>query len=269
MVTLNPYLCQENATILRNEQLAEHIYRLTLKSPHIAAAAQPGQFVMVRVSDRFDPLLRRPFSLHQTTNNGTIQILFKIVGVGTKNLATMRPDQGLNLIGPLGKGFCFQGEGPFCLIGGGMGVAPLLFAAKVLAQKRANERIFVLLGGRTEKEMVVAPDFRTLGVKTYLATEDGTIGHHGMVTDLMGSIVESGGRWSAMACGPMPMIQAVAKRCREYRWECQVSIESFMACGMGTCLGCAMPMREKEAGFFHVCSDGPVFNIQELGWYNG
>lgn len=251
---------------MRNEQLAENIYRLTLKSPHIADAAQPGQFVMVRVSDRLDPLLRRPFSLHQTTSNGTLQILLKIVGVGTKILATMKPDQTLNLIGPLGKGFCFQGEGPVCLIGGGMGVAPLLFAAKVLAQKRANEQIVVLIGGRTEKEMVVTPDFRILGAKTYLATEDGTIGHHGMVTDLMGLFLESGSRWSAMACGPNAMIRAVAKRCREYGWECQLSLESFMACGIGTCLGCAMPKGKKEAGCFHVCTDGPVFNMRELGW---
>ncbi len=127
---------QEKTQILQKETIAADVFRLTLHAPSIAAAAHPGQFVMLQVSDSLDPLLRRPFSIHQTSAGGNIQILFKAVGKGTAQLGGLNFGDEVDCIGPLGRGFNLQRTGPLCLIGGGMGIAPLYFLAKKLSQNR-------------------------------------------------------------------------------------------------------------------------------------
>jgi dihydroorotate dehydrogenase electron transfer subunit len=256
---------QENATIIRYEQLTDTNVRLTLHTEEIARAAKPGQFVMIRAGRSKDPLLRRPFSIHQTSSNGRIQILFKVTGRGTGLLAHCKEGESLSVFGPLGRGFRIDPERPACLIGGGMGIAPLLFLAKRICQLKKNtDSDMILLGGRTREEIEpLVDDFQFLNIGLMYATDDGSFGLHGLVTDVMKtlSLAED---CIVYSCGPEPMMKAVAAQCHDLNIQCQVSVESVMACGMGACLGCTM--KAKDDRYVHVCSDGPVFNAEDLGW---
>ncbi len=254
---------QEKAQILDRQELAASIIRLTLHAPLVAAAAHPGQFVMVRVGDSFDPLLRRPFSIHQVSAGGDLQLLFKVVGQGTRCLARLRPGEKLDLLGPLGRGFRLQREDPVCLVGGGMGIAPLYFLGKrLLMHGRLPEFDPVLLGAASQRELaLLADEFFALGYDVHTATDDGTLGHHGFVTDLLDPVLPRVSR--VYVCGPYPMMRIVAARCLAAGVECEVSLEAHMACGLGACLGCTVRATE---GYAHVCLQGPVFDAGEVAW---
>ena len=253
--------------IIRTEHLGEDIFRITLLAPDIARDAQPGQFVMVRTTDGYDPLLSRPFSVHQATANGWLQILVKVVGKGTRLLSLMPVGSSLDIVGPLGKGFSLVKQGSVCLIGGGIGSAPLFYLAQELLRSNTPLEILVLIGARSSQELqAVTTGFEELGLKARFATDDGSAWHHGMVTDLMASEMHAQSDWTVYSCGPHPMLRSVAKICRDNGWSCQVSLETMMACGVGACLGCAVPKAELEEGYAHVCKDGPVFDMDEVAW---
>jgi len=256
---------QENATIIRLEQLTGENVRLTLQSEKIAEIAKPGQFVMIKTATGKDPILRRPFSIHQTSKNGRIQILFKVTGRGTGLLAHSRVGETLSVFGPLGHGFDIKADKPACLVGGGMGIAPMLFLAKHLCRvKKDVASDIILFGGRTkiEVEPLVA-DFEQLGIRLTAATDDGTYGKKGFVTDLI-KIAGLAKDTVVYGCGPEGMMKELHLYCDSKKLECQVSVESVMACGMGACLGCNIP--SKDGGYVHVCYEGPVFNAEELVW---
>jgi len=250
---------QQQSRILANEQLTADVFRLTVHAPEITAAAAPGQFVMVRAAESLDPLLRRPFSIHSRGADGSLSLLFKVVGRGTALLAKAKPGDVLDLLGPFGKGFDMSAaDKPVCLIGGGMGIAPLLF----LAQKLPGRK-YALLGARCHDELAqLAKEFAELGCAVQLATDDGSLGHHGFIPDLLDEILPQISR--VCACGPSPMMRCVARKCRAAGTPCQVSLETHMACGMGACLGCVLPGADGRQA--HVCTDGPVFNAEELAW---
>ena len=255
---------QEKSTVLAREQLTPEVVRLTLRCPRIAATAQPGQFVMVRAGETLDPLLRRPFSIHRLTADGSLAILFKVLGKGTRLLATALPGSTLDVIGPLGHGFVPDLIGPHCLIGGGMGIAPLYFLAQYLLKNggsHANPP--VLLGAQTQAELLLlAQEFTDLGYPVLTATDDGSLGHQGLVTDLLDTILPQ--IRQVYVCGPMPMMRTVAAKCKAAGVACQVSLESHMACGLGACLGCTVAAA--KGGYRHVCKDGPVFAAEEVLW---
>jgi dihydroorotate dehydrogenase electron transfer subunit len=246
--------------ILANEQLTTDVFRLTVHAPEIAAAAAPGQFVMVRAADSLDPLLRRPFSIHSRGADGSLSLLFKVVGRGTALLAKAKPGDVLDLLGPFGKGFDLSAseKKPICLIGGGMGIAPLLFLAQELPGRK-----YALLGARCRDELTpLAKKIAELGCAVQLATDDGSLGHHGFIPDLLDEILPQISR--VCTCGPSPMMRSVAGKCRAAGVLCQVSLETHMACGIGACLGCVLPGADGRQA--HVCTDGPVFNAEELSW---
>ena len=254
---------QQKCSILTKDRLAADVYRLTLQAPRIAAAAQPGQFVMVRVSDGLDPLLRRPFSIHRRSAEGTLSLLFKVIGKGTAMLARRCMGDQLDLIGPLGNGFDFPDKGPVCLIGGGMGIAPLLFLAEELHRTgRETGNDHVLLGARTKDELTpLDEEFAALGYTVQRATDDGSIGHKGFIPDLLDFILPQMTR--VYTCGPHLMMKNVVRLCQQAEVNCQVSLETRMACGMGACLGCAV---NGKRGLVHVCKHGPVFKAENLEW---
>jgi dihydroorotate dehydrogenase electron transfer subunit len=256
---------QENATIIRFEQLTDTNIRLTLQTEEIAKAAKPGQFIMIRTGKSKDPLLRRPFSIHQTSSSGRIQILFKVTGRGTALLSHCKEGEILSIFGPLGRGFRIDPKKPACLIGGGMGIAPMLFLAKRICQiKNTTDRDLIILGGRNRCEIEpLLADFHFLNIGVMVATDDGSFGQHGLVTDVM-KTVSLPNACTVYTCGPKPMMREVYRQCYKKKIECQVSVESMMACGMGACLGCNMEARDKR--YVHVCSDGPVFDAEELEW---
>lgn len=266
---------QIEAVVTRKEQLSEDIYRLTFSAPQISDSAKPGQFLMIKTVESYDPLLRRPFSVHQTSSNGIFQILFKVLGKGTKYLSKFEIDQVVNVVGPLGRGFVLpEDHNPnICLIGGGMGIAPLYFLAKWILRSYSAHPIKVtaLLGAASKNELSqLVDDFVEMGVEVFHATDDGSSGHHGFITDLIDVQLNLEKKWYVYSCGPHPMMKKIAIACDHKKWPCQVSLETMMACGISACLGCTVPKAESkligDARYVHVCKDGPVFDASDIAW---
>jgi dihydroorotate dehydrogenase electron transfer subunit len=256
---------QEKARVARIEQFTNENFRLTLDCPQIAASAKPGQFVMIRAGVGKDPLLRRPFSVHQTSSDGRIQIYFKVVGRGTEILSQVKKDQELSVLGPLGRGFRLDLQAPAIIVGGGLGIAPMLFLAKenCRLKRRCNEDLIVLAARQKGELEHLLDDFKRLGLRLLTATDDGSLGHHGLVTELLQQLTLPSG-CTVYCCGPEPMMAGVSKICQSLDISCQVSVESVMACGMGACLGCSRPA--KDGSYTHVCLNGPVYDAEELVW---
>ena len=262
---------QYQAEILNREEIYAGVIRLTVRAPEIAEAGRPGQFVMMRCGSSHDPLLSRPFSLHQCFHDGRVQVLFKVIGEGTRRLAALRSGERVAVVGPLGRGFSLSAppEGVIMtLIGGGLGIAPFMFLAKALRKRLPDRPLELLLGAGSGEEIKhLAKEFRDLGLNPLVATDDGSMGHHGLVTELLG---ENGERErSVFCCGPHPMMAAVASICRRRQWQCQVSLETMMACGISACLGCATKGKkagDQNPGYLHVCKNGPVFSAMDLEW---
>ena len=148
-----------------------------------------------------------------------------------------------------------------------MGIAPLYFLAREILRTANPPQCIVLLGARTAAELGPLPrNFMDLGVTTHLATDDGSLGHHGFVAELLPQHLDPELKWTVCACGPHPMLKAVAGQCRKQGWKCQVSLEAMMACGIGACLGCAVPGADLSGPYLHVCKDGPVFKADEVAW---
>ena len=256
---------QQKAEIVNTEKVTDDIYRFTVRAPDIAADSKPGQFVMVRAGEGLDPLLRRPFSIHQVADGRLVQILIKVIGKGTQAITSLQLGQNMDVLGPLGRGFVHNTMQEHYLVGGGIGVAPLLFLAKQLLKKNESSAIKVLLGARTKAEIsTLADDFANMGLGVQTTTEDGSLGKQGLVTDLMAPLYKEN-PVMVYACGPYPMLRAVAGVSRDRGWACQVSLETIMACGLGACLGCAV-LRADMNGYVHVCKDGPVFDADDVAW---
>jgi len=250
--------------IFKNEQVAGHAYKMTLAAPVIAKFAQPGQFVMVKCADGIQPLLRRPLGVHNVKGS-EVEILYEIIGEGTKLLSQKKSGQALDIIGPLGIGFKFPKGSDPCgkniLIAGGMGVAPLLF----LAKKINKSQVLVLIGAKTKQEILCKKEFKKLGCNVKVVTDDGSAGHKGFVTDLLqdrGHLFK-GVPAMLYACGPKPMLKAVSEFSKRRKIPAQISFEEHMACGIGACLGCIV---NTKSGQKRVCKEGPVFDAREIIW---
>lgn len=255
---------QQKCSILSNDRLTADVFRLTVLAPQIAEAALPGQFVMVRAADSYDPLLRRPFSIHRCFPDGRLSLLFKVIGKGTALLAKVNIGDFLDLMGPLGRGFDLSCEQPVCLIGGGMGIAPLLFLAEQRHRTgHQHKKDHILLGARNRAELVpLADTFSALGYEVQLASDDGSLGYHGFIPDLLDALLPEVNQ--VHTCGPHPMLRNVVRKCQQAGVACQVSLETHMACGMGACLGCTVTGKNEQ--YIHVCKQGPVFYADQLKW---
>lgn len=231
----------------------------------------PGQFVMLSPGPRTavprtDPLLPRPMAVYREqpgSGAAQIEILFKRLGRGTALLAESAPGQRVELVGPLGRPFSAPGrnERPV-LVAGGTGLASIYaLASRLSARGRSAE---VLLGARTAADLMGERDFAELGVTLRIATEDGSRGHRGVVTELLEPALEAGGEARVYACGPTGMMRRCAEIAAAHNRPCTVSLENPMACGFGVCLGCAAPLR--AGGFALVCRDGPVFEASAIDW---
>lgn len=255
---------QEKSILLANERLSANYFRLVLSAPQIAAQAQPGQFVMVACGPTLDPLLRRPFSIHRCPGDGSLHLLIKIVGKGSELLAGLAAGAPLDLLGPLGRGFCLQPTLPSVLVGGGVGIAPLLFLVERYKLDAACAVLpAVFLGGQTGGDVTqLASEFQQLGCSVTVATDDGSLGHHGLVTEPLQGVLPQFGK--AYVCGPTAMMAATAALCKAAGIACEVSLEAHMACGLGACLGCTV--HGADGGYLHVCKHGPVMPAEEVAW---
>ncbi len=253
--------------ILYNRQVSAHYYRMGISwdTPSIS----PGQFVMVRVTDGLDPLLRRPFGIYNIlgskgkSKGAGIELLYKVVGKGTRILSTRKPGDDIDILGPLGDGFPYpSGFKKVIMAAGGMGIVPLYLLAKEL------HGAAFLFGARVKEETVFIKDFRKFMRNVKVATEDGSYGRKGLVTELLKEELSPGS--IVYACGPIGMLKQTSAIAQRFGVRCFVSLERSMACGIGVCLGCAVKSRhhkgEENRVYKMVCSDGPVFDSSDIDW---
>ena len=227
-------------------------------APEIASQAVPGQFVNVQVCKNTAPLLRRPFGVAGVNKaQGTFTMIYRIIGEGTHILADVCAGDALSIVGPLGHGFDMSAAKPL-LVGGGLGLAPLLFLAEGFGEGKAD----ILMGGRTADELFWTKLYEGLCPNVYLTTDDGSAGVKGTVMAKLPELLVEGGYDCVYVCGPVPMMRAVANACLEAGMKCQVSLEKYMACGLGACLSCACEGIGKR---IKVCKAGPVFWAEEVG----
>lgn len=263
-------MIQQPAKVLWNEKLGAAFYKIGLTCSEHYASAKPGQFVMLRFAGQTDPLLRRPFSIHNLIiDEGDIrgfELLYKVVGTATAALARHRVGDVVDIFGPLGSGFIIPIRAKSVyVVAGGIGVAPMVFLVSDLYRKKydlSNCRVFI--GGRTKEDLLCCDDFARFGVTAVTTTDDGSAGDQCLVTHPLETVMDKSVPDLILACGPMAMLACVVGIAEKYNVPCQVSIETMMACGMGACLGCAVEGRTETDRYFHACMDGPVFPAEAL-----
>lgn len=245
--------------VKENRRLNQDTFVLVLfteKMPEIKA----GQFVNVKVDHSPETFLRRPISVHNVeAEKGLLYLMIKIAGAGTMMLSTLTEGDKLNILLPLGNSFNQPESGRCLLVGGGVGIAPMLHLSKELSEKGIKPTL--LIGVRSARDIVLKEEFEKYA-DLYYTTEDGSYGEQGYPTQH--SILKEHFD-KIFCCGPEPMMKAVAKYSYENKIECEVSLENTMACGIGACLCCVNDTKE---GHKCVCTDGPVFNINDLKWQN-
>jgi dihydroorotate dehydrogenase electron transfer subunit len=255
------------ARIINLEELRDGYFNLLLLEEGIAREAVPGQFLHIRIGDGLKPFLRRPFSLAGVSaGEGTLQIIFRVVGAGTKALSMIAKGRELDCLGPLGNGFrVSKRTGPAVLLAGGIGVAPLLYLAEVLAGER---QVFLFYGAASRNELLPVKRFLPEGVQVTFVTEDGSAGSRGLLTEAFEEALKKGlVPADLFACGPEAMLRSIAKKGREWGYPLQVSLEERMACGIGACQGCVVGVGDgSDLRYERVCKEGPVFNDKEVAW---
>ncbi len=245
--------------VVSNTKVMPGIYLLWLQAPEIASAARPGQFVMVRCGDGLDPLLRRPLSIHRVADKGQIALLFSVVGRGTEWLSQCQEGDSLDLLGPLGRGFSAPPPSRrLLLVAGGIGIAPLVFAAEKALREGCSP---TLLMGAQNASSLYPGSLLPSSIGLITATEDGSEGKRGMVTDFIADFIDQADQ--ILACGPTSMYQAIAAQRQLEGKSVQVSLEVRMGCGRGVCYGCTIKTKK---GLRQVCQDGPVFELGEIVW---
>ncbi len=280
---------QTTALIRGRDEVARGHYRLKLLQADVAAAARAGQFahVLPRRADVYDPMLRRAFSI-LAVEGDTFDILFRVEGRGTAELSRRRTGEELDIVAPLGRPFAAVPQRAV-LVGGGVGVPPLAMLAaqtrredgrhraenieqNTLRQTNSSHDLIAFVGARSKEELLCLEMFADLQVAARVATDDGSAGLHGRVTELLEAhlAAQAGEKHPTIyACGPLPMLRAVAATCARYNAPCQVSLEENMPCGIGVCNGCVV--RAAQAGndyelYKRICVDGPVMWTHELDW---
>jgi dihydroorotate dehydrogenase electron transfer subunit len=258
------------AQITRKESWGGY-FLLSLESPVIAQNAQPGQFLMVRASVDTHPLLRRPFSIFSAEGK-SVEIFFQKVGLGTRLLSEKQEGDTIDIIGPLGKGFTVKKEikgKHSALIGGGRGIAPLYFLSQKLNTHGGTSRVFY--GGKSVEDLPVRERFEKSGTTLSCATEDGSFGTRGQITEVFEAELNTGFTVSRIyACGPELMLKKIAEMAAALNIPAELSLESVMGCGFGACWGCVKRIRKgQEPGWHKICEEGPVLKAEDIIWELG
>jgi dihydroorotate dehydrogenase electron transfer subunit len=261
-----------NLEILTQEETGRRMRKIVLRAPELAGLCAPGQFVHVLCGTSHDPLLRRPISVHDAdVKEGTLSLLYEVKGRGTALLAAKRPGEHVDVLGPLGRGFELPSTcgRPILLLGGGLGSAPLYFMARRISETVGCETSTFMLGAQNYATMTCRAEFGALG-DTLLATDDGSLGCRGFVTELLSDYLAASDSENPpliYACGPTPMLRAVAIIANKYNLSCQVSLEAKMACGVGACMSCVIRVKDGDGEkYVRCCKGGPVFDAREVIW---
>lgn len=257
--------------VISNEEVAQDHCLLICDCPEIAESALPGQFVHVLISGDSGLLLRRPFTIYSTRDT-QISMLYQVTGEGTSALAQIRAGAPIQVLGPLGKAFHIPRRlKAAILVGGGAGIASLMLLAAEL--KEARVRTLGLVGAVNRARLLSVSDLRQIDVETHIATDDGSIGRHGFVTEILRGILEQPELHSLRsptiyACGPHAMLNTVTKMVLSHNAPTQLAMENRMGCALGVCLGCVCRVRTVtgEVEYQRVCTEGPVFNAEDIVW---
>lgn len=271
-----------SAEVIENVELAEGTWRIRVDCPDLAARVTPGQFVMLRLSGSDDPLLGRPLAMYEVVLDGAgkpwaLDVAYLVVGKMTGRLARLRAGDRLDLWGPLGNGFSVQTVDHLVMIAGGIGQTPFLSLSQEALGHRSYGtdaartgragRVTLCYGARSERFLAGIDDFRDAGIDVHVATDDGSAGHHGLVTELIEPAVrEVEGSCRIVCCGPEPMLKAVTQIASQIGVPCEVSLETPMACGMGICFSCVAKVRDKDGDWDYrrTCVEGPIFDAARI-----
>jgi dihydroorotate dehydrogenase electron transfer subunit len=257
---------ERDARLREVQSWGDH-FLFVIEAPEMGRTARPGQFVMVKVADGGQPLLRRPLGIHDADKKG-VALFFKIAGKGTGILSLKKPGDRIDLIGPLGRGFTLDAAKSgqtAVLVGGGRGIAPLFFLARELAA--AGARPVVYYGGRTAADVPLRGKLEQAGFETHDSTDDGSLGFAGVVTELVGRDMAKAKPAVVYACGPDPMMKALAALTARLGVAAEFSLESVMGCGIGACWGCVHRIKgEGGDGWVKICEEGPVFPGERVLW---
>ena len=265
----------EAGQIRSNRMISRDFFLARVLAPGVAKAVEPGQFVEVEVAPGYSPYMRLPLSVGQRdVVEGTIDLLYETVGPKTVALSRLTSGVVVGCLGPLGRGFRPPPLGRTAvLVGGGIGVPPLLFLGEQL--RRAGHDVCLLIGARNIGKHLPEKILQRAADQVMLATDDGSIGHHGLVTDLLAGACELAGDCTVYSCGPHGMMSVTASTCRDRGIPCQVSLEEYMACGIGVCVGCVVELKPPEHGdgavspylsYSRICVDGPVYDAERVQW---
>jgi len=286
-------MLQFESKIILNEKLKGNSWHMVIETSQISLKAKPGQFIMVRITENNDPLFRRPFSIFKQfkigQNSWGLEIVYKIVGRGTKLMSKLRSGDKLDIIGPLGHGFEWdKDKKTHILIGGGTGIVSLFMLGEEISKesKKSDINLNIFIGANNKDSVILEEEFNKLNARVRVSTDDGSYGYHGLVTDMLVDTFEKGEistNCTIYGSGPEPMLKKLAHICKKYNIEGQVSIERHMMCGFGACLSCVCKIdplriskkRDLNSSYIHivpgnnfgyalVCKDGPVFNIEEV-----
>jgi len=251
----------EHATVVANDRITEGVGLIVLESPRVAAAIAPGQFVHMRITRGADYILRRPFSVHRAYDH-RLELLYQVLGRGTRDLATKERGDELDLIGPLGPGWRLGDDIRHALVvAGGLGAAPMGMLVEQLAER--GVAVTVAVGAPTAERLVARELFERQARRVLVATDDGSAGERGFVTTLVEGVLATDRPDVVYTCGPEPMERIVAAQAAAVGVACQVSLERLMACGVGACLSCVVATTEGQR---RACIDGPVFDAERVLW---
>jgi dihydroorotate dehydrogenase electron transfer subunit len=281
--TAPPGAAQRTVAVLENVRIARDTYRIRLDDPTMARAIRPGQFLMIRPGLGLDPLLGRPFALYDVARDDAgnpiaVDVVYLVLGRGTAALAEARPGDRLPVWGPLGNGFePAPGPGPVAFVAGGIGQTPFLALARWWTGRAAYAGLplegppasaaTLYYGTRSADLLAGLDDFRSAGLALRIATDDGSAGHHGYVTDLLARDLDAGTRYSRLVgCGPHPMLAALQRLALDRDIPCELSLENHMACGFGACFSCVAPIRQPDGSvdLKRVCVEGPIFAARDV-----
>ncbi len=282
---LVPTARQQTAGVIEQVRMARDTYRLRLECPELARQIVPGQFFMVRERGCNDPLLGRPFALYDVVSNDDgdpigVDFGYIVVGKLTGRMVDWQPGDTVDIWGPLGNGFPEPAAGHLVMVAGGIGQTPFLAVAREsLGQRQYGdppretttrpETLTLCYGARSEEYLAGLDDFTTDGLQVRVSTDDGSHGHHGLVTDLLKDLCrESPEPTAVYTCGPEPMMEAVAEIAAEHNTPCWASLETPMACGFGICFSCVTRVRldDGQWDYRRTCVEGPVFRAEQLQW---
>ena len=246
--------------IISNKKICGKYFHLVLDAKGLAPRLKPGQFIHIKVKDGFEPLFRRPFSVYRAKAQ-KVEVLYEPVGRGTRILSSRKAGEVVDVLGPLGKPFTLPGKGikQVVFIAGGIGVAPFLLLSDALKSHKAEK--VLLYGGRAKDHTFPMTEFKKNKVKVFIATEDGSVGVKGWVSELFSKVTIDPSATRIYTCGPKAMMAAVQKFAADSGLKGEGSMEEVMACGLGACLGCSI---RTTKGYRTVCHDGPVFALDEL-----